>query len=199
MANQKIKEKYVSLDRAAEALHLSVSQLNQYLITGQLIASIIYHKPADYIERREVALSDGSKALHTKTNRTMISIVAPEHKINPLTYLHPDDTARILLNKTPNREMLVSRLFYDLTLTPKKGIGLFGESSITVSPIDLVISSDELYRFAKAAKIKIKPNISKVIELPPKHWYDRPLGRTGLAIFGTLIAGVIIMWVKGEL
>lgn len=199
MTHTKIKEKYVSLDRAAEALHLSPSQLNQYLVTGQLIASIIYHKPADYIERREVTLSDGSKTLQTKTNRTMISFVAPEHKINPLTYLHPDDTARILLNKAPNREMLVSRLFYDLSLTPKKGIGLFGESSIAVSPIDIVISSDELYRFAKSANIRIKPSISKIIEPPSKHWYDRPLGRTGLAIFGTLIAGLIIMSVKGEL
>ena len=196
---QKVKEKYVSLDRASEALHLSMSQLQQYLITGQLIASIIYHKSSDYVERSEVSLKDGSTALHTTTNRTILAIVAPDHQINPLTYLHPDDTARILLNKTPNREMLVSRLFYDLSLTPKKGIGLFGDSSVTVTPNDLVISSEELGRFAKDARIRIKSSISKAIDLPPKHWYDRPFGRTALAILAAIITGVTLMWLKGEL
>src|SRR5690606_9218094 len=111
----------------------------------------IYHKPSDYRERRDVVLKDGSSAVHTRTSRTMLNVVSPEHKINPLTYLDSDDTARILLNKVPNREMLVSRLFYDRTLSPKQGIGLVGDSAVAVTPDDLVISSEELGRFAKDA------------------------------------------------
>lgn len=194
----KAREKYVSIDRAAEALGLSVGQLNQYLVTGQLFASIVYHKPSDYRERREITLDDGSVAVHTRTNRTMFSIVSPAHQFASLMYLHPDDTVRVILNKVEAREMLISRLFHDRNLSPKQGVGLPGESSIPVSPNDLVISSEELARFAKIARIRIKSAASEAIDLPRKPWYDRPFGRTVLAIVGSVLAGVIIMWVKGE-
>lgn len=128
----KARERYVSLGRAADALRLANDQLSQYLVTGQLLASIIYHKPSDFRERREVTLKDGSSAIHTKTSRTMLSIVSPGHQFAPLMYLHPDDTARVLLNKVANREMLVARLFRDRTLSPKQGIGLVGESAVAV-------------------------------------------------------------------
>lgn len=189
----------MSLDRAAEALRLSQPQLRQYLVTGQILASIIYHKPSDYREWRDVVLKDGSSAVHTKTSRTMLNVVSPEHKINPLTYLDSDDTARILLNKVPNREMLVSRLFYDRTLSPRRGIGLVGDSAVAVTPDDLVISSEELGRFAKCARIRIRSAAAASIDLPQKPWYDRPIGRTGLAILGAVIATVIGMSIKGEL
>lgn len=194
----KAREKYVSLDRAAEALRLSQSQLHQYLVTGQIFASIIYHKTADYRERRDVVLKDGSSAVHI-TSRTMLSLTSLEHKTNPLMYLHPDDTARILLNKVPNREMLVSRLFYDRTLSPKQGIGLAGDSAVAVTTDDIVISSEELGRFAKDARIRIKSAAATSIDLPQKPWYDRPIGRTGLAIIGGVIAAVIGMRIRGEL
>lgn len=195
----KVREKYVSLDRAAEALRLSLAQLHQYLITGQLLASIIYHKPSDYRERHEVTLKDGSSAVHTRTSRTILSFVSLEHKSNPLMYLHPDDTARVLLNKAPNREMLISRLFHDRTLSPKQGMGLFGDSSVAIVPGELVISSEELGRFAKDARIHIRSAIATSIDLPQKLWYERPVGRTGLAILGAVIAGVIGIRIKGEL
>lgn len=195
----KARERYVSLGRAADALRLANDQLSQYLVTGQLLASIIYHKPSDFRERREVTLKDGSSAIHTKTSRTMLSIVSPGHQFAPLMYLHPDDTARVLLNKVANREMLVARLFRDRTLSPKQGIGLVGESAVAVTPSDLVISSEELGRFAKDARIRIKASAASSIDLPQKPWYDRPIGRTGLAILGAVIAGVIAMRLKGEL
>ncbi|MBB5766199.1 hypothetical protein [Xanthomonas euroxanthea] len=188
----------MSLDRAAEALSLSQPQLRQYLVTGQILVSMIYHKPSDYRERYDVVLKDGSNAVHIKTSRTVLNVVSPEHKINPLTYLDSDDTARILLNKVPNREMLVSRLFYDRTLSPRKGIGLVGDSAVSVTPDDLVISSEELGRFAKYARIRIKSAAAASIDLPQKPWYDRPIGRTGLAILGAVTATVIGMSIKGE-
>lgn len=193
------KEKYVSLERAADALRLDMSQLNQFLVTGQLLASIVYHKPFDYREQRDVTLSDGSTAVHTKTNRAAFRFTTSDHKYAPLVYLHREDTARILLNHAANREMLVTRLFYDSSLTPKRGIVLLGESAVVVLPRDLVISSEELGRFARAAKIRIRSRAAKSIDLPQKPWYDRPIGRTLLAIIGTVIAGLIIMRLKGEL
>jgi hypothetical protein len=195
----KAREKYVSLDRAAEALRLANGQLSQYLVTGQLLASVVHHKPYDYRERRDVTLKDGSSAIHTKTSRTMLSFVSPEHQFAPLMYLHPDDTARVLLNKVVNREILVSRLFFDHTISPKHGLGLVGESAVAISPGDLVISSEELGRFAKVARIRIKPAAADSIALPQKPWHDRPIGRTGLAILGAVVAGIIAMWLKGEL
>lgn len=193
------KEKYVALDRAADALRLERSQLHQFLVTGQLLASIVYHKPSDYREQREVTLADGSTAIHTKTSRTELQFRTPDHEHVPLMYLHREDTARILLNKTPNREILVSRLFYDSSLTPKRGLGLFDESAIVVSPSDLVIPSEELGRFAKAARIRIRRAAASAIDLPQKPWYDRAIGRTWLAIIGAVISGLVIMRFKGEL
>ncbi len=194
----KAKEKYVSLDRAAEALCLSQSQLHQYLVTGQLLASIVYYKPSDYREQRKTTLQDGSSTIHTKTSRTMLSLVSSEHQFVSLMYLHPDDAARVLLNKVASREMLVSRLFRDRTLSPKQGLGLVGESSITVSPSDLLITSDELGRFSRDACIRIKEKSGSSIDLPQKPWYDRPIGRTGLAILGAVLSGIVVMWLKGE-
>ena len=188
------KEKYVSLDRASDALRLSMSQLQQYLVTGQLYAPIIHHKPSDYKERREVISKNGGTAVHTRTSRTALSIVAPGHKVNPLTYLHPDDTARVLLNKTPHREMLICKLFYDRTLSPGAGIYLSGDSAIPVAPSDLVISSEELGRFAKAARIRIKPAAGKSIDLPPKPWCDRPVGRVVLGVLTGLILAITKWW-----
>jgi len=193
------KEKYVSLERAADALRLDMSQLNQFLVTGQLLASIVYHKPFDYREQRDVTLPDGSTAVHTKTSRAAVRFIAPNHEYASLVYLHREDTARILLNRAANREMLVARLFYDSSLTPKRGIGLPGESAVAVLPGDLVISPEELGRFAKAAKIRIGSGATSSIDLPQKPWYDRPIGRTWLAIIGAVVAGLIIMRFKGEL
>ncbi|WP_142126308.1 hypothetical protein [Pseudoxanthomonas sp. 3HH-4] len=195
----KAREKYVSLERAADTLRLDMSQLSQFLVTGQLLASIVYHKPFDYREQRDVTLSDGSTAVHTKTSRAEFRFIAPGHEYAQLVYLHREDTARILLNRSTNREMLVARLFYDSTITPKHGIGLLGESAIAILPSDLVISSEELGRFAKAAKIRIRSAPASSIDLPQKPWYDRPIGRTWLAIIGTVVAGLVIMRFKGEL
>lgn len=193
------KEKYVSLDRAAEALRLEKSQLQQFLVTGQLLASIVYHKPSGYREQREVTLADGSSAIHTKINHIELQFRAPDHEHDPLMYLHREDTVRILLNNIPNREMLVSRLFYDSSLTPKRGLGLLGESAIAVLPSDLVITSEELGRFAKSAHICIRRSAASAMDLPQKPWYDRPIGRTWLTIIGAVISGLVIMRFKGEL
>lgn len=193
------KEKYISLARAAKALRLDQSQLRQFLVTGQLLAAVVYHKPSDYRERRDVTLADGSTAMHTKTNRTELRFTAPDHESDPLMYLHREDTARILLNKVPIREIFVSRLFFDSSITPKRGLGLFGESAIVVSASDLVIPAEELSRFAKAARIRIRRADASAIDLPQKPWYDRPIGRTWLAIIGAVISGLIIMRIKGEL
>lgn len=193
------REKYVSLERAADALRLDLAQLTQFLVTGQLLASIVYHRPFNYREQRDVTLADGSTAVHTKTSLAALRFSAPGHEYAPVVYLHREDTARVLLNRTPYREMLVDRVFYDSSLTPKHGMALPGESAVAVSPNDLVVSSEELGRFAQAARIRIRSAAARSIDLPQRPWYDRPIGRTWLAATATVTAGIIIMWLKGEL
>jgi hypothetical protein len=143
-------------------------------------------------------LEDGAAVKHTRTNRTLFRAVSEDFRPNEIMYLHPEDAARVLLNKIPNREILIQRLFRDRQLDPKEGMFLAGDSAIGARREDLVIPTGELARFAKDAGIKINRTTRHELDIPWRSWYDRPIGRTGLAILGVVAAGMIMMWIRGE-
>lgn len=193
MANRP-KSEYYSLESAANLLSIAYDDLQQFIITGQLVAAFVYHKPRDFREIKDVVLESGASATITRTNRTELRIVSPDFKPVEISYLSVEDAARILLNKVPGREVLVGALFFTPSLEPKHGRLLPGESSVAVEKSEIVVTREELERFAKGSRIKLRKDPIERQQATYRPWYDRPIGRTGLAILGAIIAGVMV-WV----
>ena len=187
----KVKHQYYDLETVASLLSLSESDVNQFIITGQLVVAFVYHKPSDYREVREVAGKDGSVAKITRTKRTEFKVVSEDYKPIEISYLTHEDSARIILNKVENREILVNTLFFSNDRIPKNGRFLMGDTAVSVSKNELIVTREEIERFSKVARIKIKKIQVGLSQNGSKQWYDRPIGRTGLAIISIVIAGII--------
>ena len=185
------EHKYYSLDSVTRLLSLDYSDVLQFIVTGQLIASFIYHKPSDYREIKEIVNDDGSITKITNTKRTALRIASDNSKPIEVSYLTQEDSTRIILNKVAQREILIDKLFFSSERTPKNGRLLVGDSAISVSKNEIIVTREELERFAKSAQIKIGKDQIEQLQSGNKPSYDRPIGRTSLAILAIVIAGII--------
>lgn len=145
---------YLTVPEIADELGVDESQIYRWGTTGKLIFAVIRHDPGNFDEIRHEKNKRGKEVKATRQHRT-ISFSATERKPIDITYLSPQDTARIILNENNDRSILVNTLYQTNDLSPQKGTLLLN-CPISVRREELIIAKDELNRFKKVHKSALK-------------------------------------------
>jgi len=152
--DEPLTEFYAISDLAKE-LGVSEEKIYQWGITGKLMFAFIRHEPSDY---EDVSYEKDKKGREIKVTRGKTTMFSFSSKARPpidIAYLKLEDTARVVLNETENRSILIHKLYDTKELLPERGRMLLN-CPVSVKKGDLIIARDELSRFNKKYRSILK-------------------------------------------
>ena len=185
---------YLTTDEVSSKSGLSTEQILRLGMSGELVFSVLEHRPQNYEEINEAQDGGGNTVIHTKTNE---SVPLGSEGGLKLRYIATEDLINIVTNDAPNRKTILRAIFNTRDLDPKKG-KWFLNNPMKVSLSDVVLSSTEWEKFSNGKGKELKKYIP--LSLPEKMtlswlWSNLPLGmwvKIAIFAFSVLSVGIYL-------
>jgi len=144
---------YFTVGEVAEKSGLKVNQVLRLGMSGEIIFSILEHKPRNFEEVDEYVDEEGQNIKRTRRSETS-TIVGNKNSGLQIKYISTEDVINVVTNEAENKITLVRGLFETRDLDPKKAKWLLN-SPLSIAQNDLIINTEEWLLFEKGEGKKL--------------------------------------------